>query len=289
VTYEPAISAGGAHCLALCPNGTVVAWPLNQEGDLDDQSTVPPGLTNVTAIAAGTYHSLALRDNGTVVAWGLGWGTESYPPIQNVTAIAEGGLALLNNGTVRHFNKTGFIDVPWFVGVPARLTTVTAIASSEEHMLALLRNGTVVAWGRNSSGQCNVPPGLTNVTAIAAWGGVSSAVLANGSAVHWGYGCPKPNNWCGLSEAKAISLGGGKMVLRNDGSVVCITDVNNPIVVVTDVNNPIVAERGGVVKAISFRGSNEMTLFENDTVRSYTIPSWGPRNQIIRELWVSLR
>lgn len=46
--------------------GTVVAWGDN----IDGQTTVPSGLSNVVAIAAGGEHSLALTADGRVVAWG---------------------------------------------------------------------------------------------------------------------------------------------------------------------------------------------------------------------------
>ena len=41
-------------------------------------------------------------------------------------------------------------------------------ASQGAHSLALLSDGSVIAWGRNSAGQCNVPAGLTGAIAIAA-------------------------------------------------------------------------------------------------------------------------
>ena len=45
------------------------------------QSSVRPGLQDVTAIAAGGYHSLALRADGTVVAWGSNSsGQLEHPP-----------------------------------------------------------------------------------------------------------------------------------------------------------------------------------------------------------------
>src|SRR5439155_11134015 len=55
-----------------------------------------------------------------------------------------------------------------------------------QHSLALKADGTVTAWGYNSSGQCTVPSGLSNVMAIAA-GRVHSAALKNdGTVVSWG-------------------------------------------------------------------------------------------------------
>jgi hypothetical protein len=42
--------------VALQRDGAVVAWGYNDSG----QTTVPPGLSGVTAIAAGAYHTVAL-------------------------------------------------------------------------------------------------------------------------------------------------------------------------------------------------------------------------------------
>ena len=45
----------------------------------------------------------------------------------------------------------------------------------------------VIAWGRNDHGQATVPAGLNHVTAIASCGGLHSlALLSNGTVVAWG-------------------------------------------------------------------------------------------------------
>ena len=42
------------------------------------------------------------------------------------------------------------------------------ISAGDYHSLALKKDGTVVAWGGNSSKQCDVPTGLTDVVGISA-------------------------------------------------------------------------------------------------------------------------
>jgi hypothetical protein len=71
--------------------------------------------------------------------------------------------------------------------VPTAATTgVIAIAAGAAHSLALKSNGTVVAWGWNEAGQCNVPSDLSGVTQIAAGYGFSMALKSNGAPVVWG-------------------------------------------------------------------------------------------------------
>ena len=82
-------------------SGTVVAWGDNGFG----QTTVPAGLSGVTAIAAGVSHTVALKNDGTVVAWGdNGDGQTTVPAgLSGVTAIAAGGrqtVAILGTASV---------------------------------------------------------------------------------------------------------------------------------------------------------------------------------------------
>jgi hypothetical protein len=65
--------------------------------------------------------------------------------------------------------------------VPSDLTKVVAIAGGGFHSLALQANGTVVAWGLDTSGQTNVPADLTNVVAVAGGYSHSMALENDGS------------------------------------------------------------------------------------------------------------
>jgi alpha-tubulin suppressor-like RCC1 family protein len=65
------------------------------------------------------------------------------------------------------------------------LNGVIAVAASYLHSLALKQDGTVVAWGGNYLGQCDVPAGLSNVTAVSAGTDHSVALKQDGGIVVW--------------------------------------------------------------------------------------------------------
>ena len=102
--HAAALSIWGSSLLLLSPAlaaipGTVVAWGDNGFG----QTTVPAGLSGVTAIAAGGSHTVALKNDGTVVAWGYnGDGQRTVPAgLSGVSAIAAGyyhTVALVGTG-----------------------------------------------------------------------------------------------------------------------------------------------------------------------------------------------
>ena len=138
-----AIAAGPFHNLALCSDGTVVAWGNNTYGQLGDGTTVtrrvpvrvsPIGALagkQVVAVAAAAYSSVALCDDGTVAAWGYN---------------DEGELG---NGT------TTTSLLPVMVNTSGALSgkRVAALAAGQYHTLALCTDGTLVSWGYNNRGQ----------------------------------------------------------------------------------------------------------------------------------------
>jgi alpha-tubulin suppressor-like RCC1 family protein len=172
--------ASFAHSLALLADTTVMAWGSNSDGQLGDGTTTThlapvmvPGLSGVSAIAAGGTHSLALLSDGTVMAWG------------------DNGLRGLT-GQGRPDRSSHTVPVP----IPG-ISDVIAISAGNFHSLALLKDGTIRAWGWNAHGQLGdsttedrpipVPVfGLADVAAVAAGDRFSLALRANGRPTAWG-------------------------------------------------------------------------------------------------------
>lgn len=80
------IEGGGAHSLALRPDGTVWAVGDNGEGQLGDNTTSHrtvqvqvQGLSGVESVSAGDSHSLALR----LDCLGWAWGSNAYGQLGN--------------------------------------------------------------------------------------------------------------------------------------------------------------------------------------------------------------
>ncbi|MGH2831611.1 MAG: RCC1 domain-containing protein, partial [Solirubrobacteraceae bacterium] len=258
------ILAGTILCLGLLvlfasaasatPSGGF-AWGENEVGQLGNSTAASTevrssvtGLSDVRALAAGRRDSLALLSDGTVKAWGDNdWGQLGYASTSGPgTCHAE------------YSQATGY-EVPCST-TPVQiegLSGVVAIAAGDQHNLALLSNGTVMAWGENEYGQlgqgttrgpdhcyketeptqCSTSPvavnGLSEVTAIAAGQNYSLALLKNGTVMGWGsdgegeLGNGTSSNHhdlpvavSGLSGVKAIAAWGDtSMALLEDGQV----------------------------------------------------------------------
>jgi alpha-tubulin suppressor-like RCC1 family protein len=230
------VTPGYYSSYALMNDGSVRAWGGNDFGELGNGTRLPSdqplpvrGLSDVVKFAVGGAHSLALLETGGIATWGgntfgtigdgtSGEGTERgvdlpvFPDLSGVAAVAAGGAmdaAVLRDGTVATWgeNKQGQLgdgttvekDVPTRVpGIShVRAMAVGGVGSRGGHMLALLDDGTVLAWGGNDEGQLgdgttsdsSVPvhvKGLSGVVAISAGATHSLALLADGTLMAWG-------------------------------------------------------------------------------------------------------
>lgn len=227
------VVAGGGHSLAVLKDGTLMAWGSNDDGTIgdgtmfNDKPTPVEVLTGVKQAAAGHNHSLALKEDGTVWVWGdncyyqihKNAGMDDYygyqiipfkiPELSNVAQVFAGpyvNAALLPDGTVYTWGSNfsgelGYETEETWHGIPTKvpgLTNVKQMACGEEHMAALLNDGTVMTWGDNSYGQLGfgdtvsfrytpkLVPGLSNVKQIAAGENYTLALLEDGTVKAWG-------------------------------------------------------------------------------------------------------
>jgi alpha-tubulin suppressor-like RCC1 family protein len=99
-------------------------------------------------------------------------------------------------------------------------TSLERIAAGGRHSLALKSNGTVVAWGLNTSGESMVPEDLSGVVAVAAGSSHSLALKSDGTVVAWG-GAGQSTVPGNLSGVIAIAAGGlHSLALKSNGTVV---------------------------------------------------------------------
>ncbi|MBK7189944.1 MAG: hypothetical protein IPH86_15030 [bacterium] len=61
------------------------------------------------------------------------------------------------------------------------------MSAGEDHSLGLKADGSIVAWGSNAYGQCDVPSPNAGFVAVSAGGGYSLGLKANGTVAAWGY------------------------------------------------------------------------------------------------------
>src|SRR5437773_2188179 len=185
-----AVAGGGFHACMRLPDGTVQCWGRNNFGQLGNgdgnlaDSSVPVavrGLTTATRVVTGDSHTCALLGDGTVQCWGVG----------------DSGQR--GDGTFNNIST-----------VPAAVVGITgagAVAARGYHSCALLGDGTVWCWGRNSDGQLGVTPsgsqcpttpgffcsstpvratGITSAAAVIAGGYHTCALFGDGTAQCWG-------------------------------------------------------------------------------------------------------
>jgi alpha-tubulin suppressor-like RCC1 family protein len=193
--------------------------------------------------------------------------------------------------------------------LPANLTNMVAVSSTAAGNyyclnLALRGDGTVVAWGRNLSGQgrSSVPAGLRDVIAVAAGTDHYMALKKDGAVVSWQTATiiPPPPN---VTNVTAIAAGqdGYSLALTTGGAVISWTIGSANYVLPDGLNSNVVAivaggasflalKSDGTVVAWGFNnlgqtnvpaGTSNLVAVANDYIHSVglksdgTVVSWG--------------
>lgn len=175
VTTTDAIAVGWSSLLALKKNGTVWGWGQNNLGQLGDGTQIDRNrptrtvIDDVIAISQGRDFSIALRKDGTVWAWG-----------NNI-------YGQMGDGTPTSTPRLLPAPIP-------NLTDVKAISATASSAIALKKDGTLMAWGYNGSGQtgsgttASPQPtpvevkGISGTIIAIATGGSSAAALVQSDA-----------------------------------------------------------------------------------------------------------
>lgn len=158
-----AVSAGGAFSLAVVASGSLIAWGYGADGQLgaggasNALTPVQVGGLTTSIFCAGGSHGAALDANGTLVAWG------------------KGGEGQLGNGTY----QGSYVPVE----VSEINGTVADLGCGNYHTLALLKDGTLVAWGRGAEGQLGNGGNAASPEPVAV-SGLAGVVMADGGATH---------------------------------------------------------------------------------------------------------
>lgn len=271
-----AIAAGSIHACAVKGDGKLECWGYNGVGAVGDgtltdrTSPSPTGLT-VTQVAGAQTGTCAVLGSGKVMCWGsnssgeLGIGSTvaslaspaEVSLLTNAVGVgATGGVhvcALRADGFVMCWgsNLSGEIGDGTFV-TPRRspsavggLSEVDQIAIGSDHSCALKKDGTVLCWGFNFSGELgdgtttnrNTPtavPGLSGVARLFAGHNHTCAIKTDGTL--WCWGRNKDGELCdgttttrtsptkidAYGTVSSIAFGGGHAcVVKSDGLFAC--------------------------------------------------------------------
>jgi alpha-tubulin suppressor-like RCC1 family protein len=211
-----AVAALYRHSLALTADGSVFSWGANNTGELGNDtlgnqftpirpmrgmylgtSYLGDNPTNpVTAISGGINYSMVIAKDGTL----YGFGRNDYGQLgNNSTASTPSPMRVLK----------GAYPGGTFLGDDSA-NPVVAIAAGDYHFLALTKDGSLYAWGRNSNGQLGTGDttgqltpvrvrkgnyagstylgdnAANGITAIRAGGNASIVILADGTVMSWG-------------------------------------------------------------------------------------------------------
>lgn len=142
-----AIAAGWAHSIALMADGSIRAWGCNHFGQLGDgtkldrnlpvlvkDASEKKALEGAKSIAVGGLCSFAIGEGGGV--WGWGWNYRCQT----------------GDGTVSGPDRTLPVQVKG-LGGKGELKDVASLDGGGEHVMAMLKDGTIVTWGGNGRGQ----------------------------------------------------------------------------------------------------------------------------------------
>jgi hypothetical protein len=160
------------------------------------------------------------------------------------------------------------------LNIPAGLKNVVALAAGQLHSLALRSDGTIAAWGNNTYGQLNIPTGLSNVVAIAGGYFHSLALRNDGTVAAWGYNVDGETTIpAGLSNVVAIAGGRYYSLALRSDGTVIAWGDNTLKLTIPAGLSNVVAIAGGAFHCLALRSDGTVIAWGNNSYGQLTIPA----------------
>jgi len=182
-------------------------------------------------------------------------------------------LGVFTDPGVLSFNDS-IIEQPT-VYYALRTTNAAGLSVWSNEEVAVLRGCTIVAWGHNTYGQCDVPSPNTGFITVAAGYSHSLGLRNDSTVVAWGgndYGqCDVP-----LPNSGFIAVAGGwghSLGLKDDGSIVAWGRNNAGQCNVPSPNSGFVAVAGGTYHSLGLRDDGSITAWGRNDEGQCNVPS----------------
>lgn len=285
------LTAGYHHTCAIVENGEVVCWGADRRDD-SDPSLVPefvPEITGATDIDASSSNTTCvILTDGHLECWG------------------RNDFGQLGNGTI-----SGLFDS----NPPSPVTAISAatdVSVGLYHVCAVLDDGGVQCWGRNSNGQLGdgttdnsaVPvavPGVVNAVAVAAEESSTCALLADGTVTCWGL-ILNSSGWYDQVTAPALNsdITGATDIHAGSGGTMCVlTDIgavkcwgkNSPGTLgdgtTVDSVTPVMPTGVSNATTITSGNAHSCAVISGGTVKCWGSNQWGELGNGTTTTWTT--
>ena len=134
-------------------DGTCIACGENGSGQCDVRDWA-----HIADVAAASNHTAGLCEDGTVVTVGAGYfsGVARATELGPMVAIATGTWGTVGVQSDGHVSAVGSFGRASDSASVLTWSDVLSVAVGDGHIVGVRRNGSVVATGSNSFGQCDV-------------------------------------------------------------------------------------------------------------------------------------
>jgi hypothetical protein len=188
------------------------------------------GCYSITANFVAVYNlTVSSTTGGSVTTPGEGTFSYDAGTMVSLNATPDAGYRFVNwtgdVGTIANVTAaTTNISINSSYSIAANFNAKFMVAAGGNHTVGLNSNGTVVAVGDNSSGQCNVG-GWTNITQVAAGGNHTVGLNSNGTVVAVGDNSSGQCDVGGWTNITQVAAGGNHTVgLNSNSTVVAVGD-----------------------------------------------------------------